>query len=54
MGNQNRIVVEEMEERTVLDAIVALRDLTEYRGAVCEPLVDDPVLALSSGFSRAC
>jgi hypothetical protein len=56
MGNQNGIVVEEMEERTVLDAIgapLALRDLTKYRGAVCEQLVNDPVLAISSGFSRA-
>jgi hypothetical protein len=56
MGNQNRIVVEETEERTVLDAVgapLALRDLTQYRGAVCDQLFNDPVLALSSGFSRA-
>jgi hypothetical protein len=45
-----------MEERTVLDAVgasLALRELTKYRGAVCEQLVNDPVLALSSGFSAA-
>jgi hypothetical protein len=45
-----------MEERTVLDAVgapLALRDFTKYHGAVYEQLVNDPVLALSSGFSRA-
>jgi hypothetical protein len=41
------ILVEEREERTVLDAVgapLALRDPAEYRGALSQQLVDDPVL----------
>jgi hypothetical protein len=41
------IGVEEIGKRTVLDAVgapPALRDLAEYRGALSQQLVDDPVL----------
>jgi hypothetical protein len=44
-------LAEEMEDRTVLDAVgapLALCDLAEYRGAQPQQLVDDPVLGFLS------